>query len=171
MRFSTPRSVGKIVVPAGQRRRQAFHIRDGVLELVRVLVALRRSPTPSWTRGGVAQMHRHRLGDGVLARPPCTASRAWYAASDLGATAQINGDLRQRQVAFAEFPGSGPPAARRWPAPARADRPGRYLRSPCAPGGARCTGGPRRPRACGPASRARRPHRSTARTCAAPKSG
>src|SRR5579872_5606769 len=51
---------GKVVLPAGERRGKTFHPRNGVLELVRVLVSGAVSPLLHRRGGRIAEMHRHR---------------------------------------------------------------------------------------------------------------
>src|ERR1035437_4108579 len=90
---------GEVVLPAGQRRRQALHIGDGVFELVRVLVALAVAPFLHGFRRRVAQVHGDRLRDGprhVL----LDGAQGAIGGVALGRDAEIDGRLRKRQIAF-----------------------------------------------------------------------
>src|SRR6202142_559942 len=90
---------GKVVPPARQRRRQALHIRQSVFEFVRVLVALAVSPLLHGAGHRVAQLHRHRLRDG-LAHVREDAVQGLVRGVRLRRHRQVDGGLRQRLIAL-----------------------------------------------------------------------
>src|SRR5665213_856744 len=140
------RAAGRVGIPSNLRRRRTDARAD----------SLRRSPIPSccaWARYEVAWApDRSEISRWSRARhsTPCRPRRTSAPPPGKSQSAPAPDRLPGRRE-------NGRPAARPWPAPAREDRPGRYLRPPCAPDAAPDTCDLRRLRAFSPANTA--PHR------------